>query len=212
MRSWVIVRTGAMFLTLLGSLARTQEPLFPSQDTLLAAPRPTSPALLSPTPLPNPSEKPLLAAGCPFNCGGGGSIFDIDAMLGMLMGIRGQVAVYRNPNHAVVVEGFYGALLDRLATSEGAGAGGRYYFRRTDGTGCNSVLIGPGAGAYCHFHQNLWMVAPTTDVAWVRAIGDQAAWQIGLNAGLGVGVASNRDSTNVGRVTPLLSLFTGFRF
>ena len=68
-------------------------------------------------------------------------MFDIDVMLGMLMGIRGQAAVYRTPYRAFVIEGFYGALLDRLEGSEGAGAGGRYYFHRTDGAGCNSVLI-----------------------------------------------------------------------
>jgi len=158
------------------------------------------------------ADHPLPAAGCPCDSGDGGTMFDIDVMLGMLLGVRGQAAVYRNPYQAFVVEGFYGALLDRLATSEGAGAGGRYYFRRTDRAGCNSVLIGPGVGAYCHFHHELWMVAPTVDVAWVRAIGDRGAWQLGLNAGLGVGVAGDSDTTGVGRVTPLFSLFTGFRF
>ncbi len=174
----------------------------------------TSPSFggLPPTPVSVLAEHPLMAAGCPCDSGGGGTMFDIDVMLGMLLGVRGQVAVYRNPNQAFVVEGFYGALLDRLEASEGAGAGGRYYFHRTDRAGCNSVLIGPGVGAYCHFRHELWMVAPTVDVAWVRPIGDRGAWQLGLNVGLGVGVAGDSETTGVGRVTPLITLFTGFRF
>ncbi|MFO0841306.1 MAG: hypothetical protein U0797_02760 [Gemmataceae bacterium] len=66
-------------------------------------------------------------------------------------------------------------------------------------------------GIYYNFDDQYWMLAPTIDVAWVRAIGDSRAWQIGLNAGLGVGV-SGPPVRGVGRVTPLFSLFTGFRF
>ena len=212
MHTRILVQTGAALLAILGGLVWADEPTSPSKDALPAAASSTSSGGLPPPPVSGLPQKPLLAAGCPCDCGDGGSMFDIDVMLGMLMGIRGQAAVYRTPYRAFVIEGFYGALLDRLEGSEGAGAGGRYYFHRTDGAGCNSVLIGPGVGAYCHFRHELWMVAPTVDVAWVRAIGDRGAWQLGLNAGLGVGVAGDSDTTGVGRVTPLFTLFTGFRF
>lgn len=206
------VRAGAALLALLSGLVRAEEPIFPIQNAPPAPAILPSPRELPPTPAAALAEHPLLAAGCPCDCGDGGTMFDIDLMLGMLMGVRGQAAVYRNRYQAFVVEGFYGALLDRLETSEGAGAGGRYYFRRTDRAGCNSILVGPGVGAYCHFHHELWMVAPTIDVAWVRAIGDCGAWQLGLNAGLGVGVAGDSETNGVGRVTPLITVFTGFRF
>jgi hypothetical protein len=178
-----------------------------------AVPDTAGPPVLAPqAPLSGAIEKMPPAAGCPCATADGGSLFDIDLMLGMLMGVRGQVGVYRDPSRALVVEGFYGALLDKLAISEGAGAGGRYYFRRTDPEGCNSLLIGPGVGAYCHFRHDLWMVAPTIDVAWLRAIGNRGGWEIGLNAGLGVDVAGQSGDSGIGRVTPLFTLFTGFRF
>lgn len=212
MRIRNIVRAGAALLALLGCLARAEEPTFAFQNVPpVAAPSPSS-GVLPPPPMSVLAEHPLLAGGCPCNCENGGTMFDIDAMIGMLMGIRGQAAVYRNPYQALVVEGFYGALLDRLESSEGAGAGGRYYFRRTDSVGYSSILIGPGVGAYCHFHHDLWMVAPTVDVALVRRIGELGAWQLGLNAGLGVGVAGDSTTNGVGRVTPLFTIFTGFRF
>lgn len=206
-----VVRVGTALLALLIGLARAEEPTYPIQNASPAAAPSLSTGELPPTPTSALAEHPLLAAGCPCDSGDGGTMFDIDVMLGMLLGVRGQAAIYRNPYQAFVVESFYGALLDRLGASEGAGAGGRYYFRRTDRAGCNSVLIGPGVGAFCHFHHELWMVAPTVDVAWVRAIGDRGAWQLGLNAGLGVGVAGDSETTGVGRVSPLFSLFTGFR-
>jgi len=167
--------------------------------------------LLSP-PVPAPGEHPLLGADRPSAYSNGGPMFDLDVMLGMLMGIRAQAAVYRNPYLAFVVEGFYGAILDELATGEGAGGAGRVYFHRTDRAGYNSILIGPGVGAYCHFHHDIWMVAPTVDVSWVRPIGDLASWELGLNAGVGVGVAGDSESNRVGRATPLISVFMGFRF
>jgi phospholipase/lecithinase/hemolysin len=167
--------------------------------------------LLTP-PVAAPGEYPLLGADRPSAYCNGGPMFDLDVMLGMFMGIRAQAAVYRNSYLACVVEGFYGAILDELATGEGAGAAGRVYFHRTDRAGYNSILIGPGVGAYCHFHHDLWMVAPTVDVAWVRPIGDLASWELGLNAGVGVGVAGDSQTNGVGRATPLISVFMGFRF
>ena len=52
------------------------------------------------------------------------------------------------------------------------------------------------------------MLAPSADVAWVHAISDTGAFQLGLNLGVGIGVGDREAS----RVTPLISLITGFRF
>jgi hypothetical protein len=183
--------------------------LEPSPPAGAASPWPRG--LLTP-PVAAPGEHPLLGTDRPSAYSNGGPMFDLDVMLGMLMGIRAQAAVYRNPYLACVVEGFYGAILDELATGEGAGGAGRVYFHRTDRAGYNSILIGPGVGAYCHFHHDVWMVAPTVDVSWVRPIGDLASWELGLNAGVGVGVAGDSESNRVGRATPLISAFMGFRF
>lgn len=212
MRTRNIVRASAALLALLGGLARAEEPAFPIPNPLPAAAASPSSGALPPTPLSVLADHPMIGAGCPCSYDNGGTMFDIDVMLGMLMGIRGQAAIYRNSSQALVVEAFYGALLDRLETSEGAGAATRYYFHRTDRAGYNSVLIGPGVGAYCHFRHELWMVAPTVDVALVRPVSELGAFELGLNAGLGVGVAGDANTNRVGRVTPLFTLFMGYRF
>ena len=60
------------------------------------------------------------------------------------------------------------------------------------------------------------MAAPTVDFAWVHAISETGAWELGLNAGLGVGLSDRRrryyERDETGRITPLFSLYTGFRF
>ena len=60
------------------------------------------------------------------------------------------------------------------------------------------------------------MAAPTVDIAWVHAISENGAFELGLNAGIGIAVSDlpryYYERSEVGRVTPLFSLFTGFRF
>jgi hypothetical protein len=201
-------------IAVLAGVARADGPptgIPPAQPVPLPPPQPVQ---VSPPSIPIVDA---LTGGCPCANGDGGTQFGIDVLLGQFSGFRGQGAVFRTPDRAFVLEGFYGALLDKLGTGEGAGGGVRYYFHRTDRCGANSVLIGPGVGAYYHFHDKVWMGAPTLDVAWVHAISENGAFELGLNAGLGIGLADRQprydgDRDKTGRVTPLFSLFTGFRF
>jgi hypothetical protein len=197
-----------LLIASLGGLAQAQG---------LTAPPP--PQFVPPPPPPDaPVAKPagLPTGGCPCASGDEGTQFGVDVLLGQFLGIRGQAAIYRTPDRALVLEGFYGAILDKLGSGEGAGGGARYYFHRTDRTGNNSVLIGPGLGAYYHIREGVWMAAPTVDIAWVHALSENGAFELGLNAGVGIGLSDSRrdyyERTEVGRVTPLISLFTGFRF
>lgn len=191
----------------LGGFAQAQGPAV-SPPPQLVPPAPPSDAAAKPASLPT--------GGCPCASGDEGTQFGVDVLLGQFTGVRGQVAVFRAPDRAFVLEGFYGAILDKLSAGEGAGGGARYYFHRTDRTGSNSVLIGPGLGAYYHTRKGLWMAAPTVDIAWVHAISENGAFELGLNAGIGIAVSDlpryYYERSEVGRVTPLFSLFTGFRF
>jgi hypothetical protein len=214
----MFAQASVVALAILGGLAKADDPAAILAPPPFAAPSPmpATPPIVPPViPLPAPALAPpvvIPAAGCPCDCGGGGTQFGIDLMLGMQSGIRGQWAFQRTEKTAWVIEGFYGALLDKLGSGEGAGFGGRYYYRRTNVDGCNSLLLGPGVGAYYHFHDEVWMLAPTLDVGWVRAISDTGAWEIGLNAGFGIGLNNGRDYEEAGKVTPLFTLYTGFRF
>jgi hypothetical protein len=201
--------TALLLFASLGGFAQAQGPsgIPPAQPVPVSLP-------LAPI-----ADKPidLPTGGCPCVSGDGGTQFGIDLLLGQFLGFRGQAAVIRTPEGAFVVEAFYGAILDKLSSGEGAGGGGRYYFHRTDRSGNNSVLIGPGLGAYYHIQDKVWMAAPTVDFAWVHSISDNGAFELGLNAGLGIGLSDRQryyydQRSEVGKITPLFSLFTGFRF
>jgi len=163
----------------------------------------TLPPVVEATPLP----AVLPACGAP--------LFGLDLFLGQFAGLRVDGALYRGPNGSLRAEGYYGALLTKFGSSEAAGAGVRWQTRREGKDGCHAVVFGPGCDAFFHLDDaNLIMVAPSVELAWCRTIGDTAGWVLGINAGIGVAV-SGRDTDGddaVGRVTPLISGFTGFRY
>ena len=205
-----LIATALLSIALLGGFAQAQLP---------SSIPPAQPVVVSPPPPPaSVADKPLgvFKGDHPSAPADGGTPFAVDLLLGQFSGIRAQVAVFQTADRALMVEGFYGAILDRLASGEGVGGGARYYFRRTSRNGDNSLLIGPGLGAYYHTRDGVWMAAPTLDLAWAHTIGDTAAFELGLNAGVGIGLTDrNRDyyqRTETGRVTPLFSVFSGFRF
>ncbi len=142
-------------------------------------------------------------------------VFGVDLMFGQQMGIRPSLAVYSTQKSSFLVEGFYGALLTTFGAAETAGAGARWMIH--SGGGLNSVTYGPGVDVLFHLNGgNAVILAPTVDVAWRHNLGERAAFVLGLNAGVGIGLSgtrSNGDEKPVsGRVGSLISLYTGFRF
>jgi hypothetical protein len=139
----------------------------------------------------------------------------MDLVLGMQTGIRPRVTAWTGGFGAVVVEGFYGALLTRLGASEGAGGGGRWLFRRAGRAGCDCVIFGPGVDVLCQFRNDgLTLIAPTVDFGWWHAIGEHSACELGINAGVGIGVSGQRSNGRdaAGQATPLISVYGGLRF
>jgi hypothetical protein len=142
-------------------------------------------------------------------------LFAIQAMLGQQTGIRGQFSLYRDRNESVVVEGFYGMLFDDLGSSQTLGAGARWLFRES-WPGCiNSVHIGPGVDVFFELDgRGLILLTPSIDVAWLHRLSPGVEWEIGLEAGLGIGISGHTHNGNdaTGDVTPIISLYTGLRF
>src|SRR5262245_29710692 len=136
-------------------------------------------------------------------------------MLGQQLGIRGQVTLGQADHWTFVGEGFYGLLLGKFSGSEAAGAGGRALLRRSSSDGCNSLLLGPGLNFLYQFDGGLPILAPSVDLSWVNGFGG-GGWEIGMNAGVGVSLGQrDRDhgrDVKDGQVTPIISIFTGFRF
>jgi hypothetical protein len=135
-------------------------------------------------------------------------------ILGQQTGLRGQVAVGHHGRWTFVGEGFYGALLTKFGSSEAAGGGGRALLRRTSPDGHNTLLLGPGVNVLCPFDDDeSVLLAPSLDLSWLHGFGGGGGWEIGINAGLGIPLTEERDRDNdEGHVTPIISIYSGFRF
>lgn len=140
-------------------------------------------------------------------------VFGMDLMLGQQTGIRPSLGLYSSEKSSFLVEGYYGGLFTKFGASEGAGAGVRWVTSRG---GLDAVTIGPGLDVLFNFnHGRATFLAPTVDIAWRHSFGNSAGLVLGLNAGLGVGLYGHRgdDGERVsGRVTPLISFYTGLRY
>ncbi len=136
-------------------------------------------------------------------------------MLGQQLGIRSQLAVYRGDRQEIVGELFYGALLHSLGSSEAIGGGARYFIRRCSPDSANAIVFGPGLDVFYQTDNNhLILLNPSVELSWLHGFGDRCGWEIGINAGAGIGISgqtSHNDPAS-GRVTSLISFFTGFRF
>jgi hypothetical protein len=141
--------------------------------------------------------------------------FAVELLLGQETGVRGQFAAYRDDQEAVVLEGFYGVLFHDLGSSQALGAGGRYLLQSGWPDCVDSLVFGPGLDVFFQLnHNGLVLLAPSVDLAWMHNLGGGLEWEIGLDAGLGIGVAgrTSKGHSAAGDVTPLISLYTGLRF
>jgi hypothetical protein len=191
---------------------QAQQPLdappFDSSTTSLQAP-PCTYLPLQPTPAAVTCAQP----GC---CGCDREPpFAIELMLGQAIGIRGQVSVYRNNFEAVVVEGFYGELFHNLGSAQALGTGARYLLRTNWPDCCDAIHFGPGLDVFFQLnHNDLILLTPSVDVAWLHNLGGGLEWELGLELGLGIGVSghTSHGHSAAGDVTPLISVYTGLRF
>jgi hypothetical protein len=140
--------------------------------------------------------------------------FAVELMLGQELGVRGQVGPYADRYGAIVVEGFYGGLFTDVGSSQALGAGGRWLWSDWLNTG-DSLFFGPGVDVFFGLnHRALILLTPSVDLGWMLKLGPCFEWEIGLEAGLGIGVSGCTDHGHsaVGDFTQLISLYTGLRF
>jgi hypothetical protein len=193
---------------LFGPPAQAQQLL---SDTTCISTSLQTPALVCPP----PSDPAVLPCCPPRSACDREPFFAVELLLGQETGVRGQFAVYSDNQEAVVLEGFYGYLSHNLGSTQALGAGGRYLLRSSWWDGVDFLLFGPGADVFFQLnHHSLVLLTPSVDLAWVHNLGGGLEWEIGLDAGLGIGVAGHTKSghSGVGDVTPLISVYTGLRF
>lgn len=141
-------------------------------------------------------------------------LFAVQLMLGQELGVRGQVVPYADRSGAFVVEGFYGGLFTDFGSSQALGTGGRWLWSDWLGTG-DALVFGPGVDVFFGLnHRRLILLTPSVDLEWILKLCPSLEWEIGLEAGLGIGMSGYTDHGHsaVGDFTQLISLFTGLRF
>jgi hypothetical protein len=141
--------------------------------------------------------------------------FAVQLLLGQESGIRGQVSVTPNMRDALVIEGFAGWLFHDAGDSSALGVGTRYLIRTDWLGGGNSLQFGPGADVFFQLNNNrLVLLAGSVDVSYLQKLNANLEWELGLEAGVAVGVSGHTNSgkSGVGEVIPLISVFTGLRF
>lgn len=148
----------------------------------------------------------------------GDSILGLHLMVGQQLGLRGQLAISRNPGFAWVMEGFYGGSFSKLGNSDAVATGVRAQVRRSSNNGDHSLLIAPGANLMYNLRDGKALyLNPSLDLSWVNGFDNWrgSGWEIGVNLGVGVGISGKAGDPNrnaAGEVTPLISLFGGVRF
>jgi hypothetical protein len=141
--------------------------------------------------------------------------FAVELLGGQASGVRGQAPLFRDDCEALVVEGFYGYLSHSLGSSQALGAGGRVIWRAETLDCWGSILIGPGVDVFFQLdHNGLILLTPSLDLAWMYTLAPGIGFEVGLDAGLGIGVAGRTKSGNsgLGDLTPLISGYIGLRF
>jgi len=187
----------------------------PDEPVPAAAPQPPAAPPAPPAPASTLTDKTTVMTGEWVTSGRSPApAFGMDLLLGQQTGIRPSLAVFSTERSSFVVEGYYGGLFTKFGGSEAAGAGVRWVTTRG---GLDAVTLGPGLDVLFHLNDGKAVIlAPTVDVAWRHCFGERAAFVLGLNAGVGVGLGGNRnngdDDPVAGRVTPLISFYTGLRF
>src|SRR5262249_33367271 len=164
----------AVLLSLLPCPAAWAQQCCPAAPCLLAplSPAPAAPSYLAPAPY---DSLPPLA---------------LERLGGQTSGVRGQVPLFRDDFEALVVEGFYGHLFHDLGSSQALGAGGRIIWRAETLDCWNSILIGPGVDVFFQLnHHALILLTPSLDLAWMYEMAPGLGFEVGLDAGLGIGVS-----------------------
>jgi hypothetical protein len=144
------------------------------------------------------------------------AFISLQLLAGQQTGIRGQYAFLSRPDGDWLVEGYYGALITRINTSEAAGAGVRRNWRRQPAGDGRAISFNTGVDVFYQFKDaGAVLVAPSVELSYLRCFNDHGAgWEVGIIGGVGVGVwgTGSHDRGAAGQVTPLISVFTGLRF
>jgi hypothetical protein len=149
--------------------------------------------------------------------------FSAQLFLGTESGIRVQFAFERACHRTWLGEVFLGGAGTSYGSSGVIGLGGRVQYALASGAWGDHLLVSPGLdlmflgedGDHGHHpREAVTYLAPTVDISWLHDFDRSFGWELGVHAGIGIGLGG-RDEDNEpagGKLTPIISVYTGVRF
>jgi hypothetical protein len=139
--------------------------------------------------------------------------FDVKVLLGLPTGVRLQVPFDSGPDHAFVIEGAFGAFPGEFRSATFFGLGPRANLTIPRFFGRDALILNPGISLnYFTGRESTLALQADVEIGWLHSLNNRVAWEIGVDVGLGIGVASFDDVDRAGHVYPVINFFTGLRF
>jgi hypothetical protein len=140
-------------------------------------------------------------------------LFDIKAMLGLPTALRLQVPFEHGPDFSYAVEGTIGVFPGYFSDSTFYALGARASYTLGNNFLGGRLLVNPGIDLlYFDGHESTLAATGSFEILWLSEFNSRLALELGIDAGIGVGIASFNDRDRAGDVFPVISAFAGLRF
>ncbi len=140
-------------------------------------------------------------------------LFDIKVMLGLPTAVRLQVPFEHGPDFSYALEGTVGFFPGYFSDSVFYALGARASYTLGNNFLGGRLLVNPGIDlAYFDNHESTLAATASLEMLWLSEFNSHFALEIGIDAGIGVGIASFNDRDRAGDVFPVISAFAGLRF
>jgi hypothetical protein len=158
----------------------------------------------------------------PWHADGPDHFFGVQFLLGTETGVRLQFTFEQTCNRSWAAEIFLGGAATNFGDSGVIGGGVRVNYILNSGAWHDYLILSPGLDLMLldegpHIdqpYQSVLFLEPSVDLLWLHDFSPRFGWELGLHAGLGIGLTGRdeNDRPAGGKITPVLSVFTGLRF
>jgi hypothetical protein len=145
--------------------------------------------------------------------GGEQHLFDIKVMLGLPTAVRLEIPFQCGSDFSYSVEGTIGFFPGYFSDETFYSLGARASYTLNNNFLGGHLQIGPGVDLlYFGGNENALALTGSVEFVWLSEFNSRFGWELGLDAGIGVGLADFDHHDRAGEVFPVISVFTGLRF
>jgi hypothetical protein len=145
--------------------------------------------------------------------GGQEHILDLKVMLGLPTAVRVQVPFDRGPDFSYSIEGTVGIFPDYFTSSPFYALGGRASYTLSNNFIGGHLLLNPGVDlAYFTGSESTLAATGSVEFLWLSEFNSHLGLELGVDAGVGIGIVSFDNVDRSGFVFPVISAFGGIRF